>query len=84
MVILKPIERETPSFFFLHISELLNMSTFGNTADICATVHLVPHTCQHMTVGQSHSSGDTVAEIPEIRGQWRHKGSVLYKHPEKS
>jgi 2-phosphoglycerate kinase len=26
------------------------MSTFGNTADIYAVVHLVPHTCQHITV----------------------------------
>jgi hypothetical protein len=26
------------------------MSTFGNTADVCAIVHLVPHACQHITV----------------------------------
>jgi hypothetical protein len=26
------------------------MSTFGNTADIYAIVHLVPHACQHTTV----------------------------------
>jgi hypothetical protein len=26
------------------------MSTFGNTADIFAIVHLVPHACQHITV----------------------------------
>jgi hypothetical protein len=26
------------------------MSTFGNTADIYAIVHLVPHACQHITV----------------------------------
>jgi hypothetical protein len=29
---------------------MLNMSTFGNTTDICAIVHLVPHVCQHITV----------------------------------
>ena len=52
MVILTPIERETLQVF-LHISQLLNVSTFGNTA----TVHLVPHACQHTTVDQSHSSG---------------------------
>jgi hypothetical protein len=42
-------ERNTPSFFFLHISQVLNVYTFGNTADIYAIVHLVPHACQHIT-----------------------------------
>ena len=55
-------ERNSQSFF-LHISQMLNVSTFGNTADICAIVHLVPHACQHITVDQSHSSGDTVVKI---------------------
>ena len=50
-------ERNSQSFFFLHISQVLNVSTFGNTADIYAIVHLVPHACQHTTVDQSHSSG---------------------------
>ena len=45
---------------------MLNVSTFDNTADINAIVHLVPHACQHITVDQSHSSGDTVAKILEI------------------
>jgi len=40
-----------------------NVSTFGNTADIYAIVHLVPHACQHITVDQSHSNGDTVVKI---------------------
>jgi hypothetical protein len=35
MVILTPIERETLQFFF-YISQMLNVSTFGNTADIYA------------------------------------------------
>ena len=60
---------------------MLNVSTFGNTADIYAIVHLVPHACQHITVDQSHSSGDTVTKILEISGEWRHKGSVLHKPP---
>ena len=62
---------------------MLNVSTFGNTADIYAIVHLVPHAyaCQHITVDQSHSSGDTVAKILEISGEWRHKDSVLHKPP---
>ena len=47
---------------------MLNVSTFGNTADIYAIVHLVPHACQHITVDQSHRSGDTVAKILEISG----------------
>jgi hypothetical protein len=42
-------ERNSPSFFVLHISQMLNVSTFGNTADIYAIVHLVPHACQHIT-----------------------------------
>jgi hypothetical protein len=27
-----------------------NMSTFGNTTDVYAIVHLVPYACQHITV----------------------------------
>ena len=62
MVVLTMIEKL--SKFFLHISQMLNVSTFGNTADIYVIVHLVPHACQHITVDQSHSSGDTVAKDP--------------------
>ena len=44
MVVLTPIEREKLSkFFFWHISQMFNVSTFGNTADIYAIVRLVPH-----------------------------------------
>jgi hypothetical protein len=43
-------ERNSPGFFFLHISQMLNVSTFGNTADIYVIVHLIPHACQHITV----------------------------------
>ena len=60
---------------------MLNVSTSGNTADIYAIVHLVPHACQHITVDQSRNSGDTVAKILEISGEWRHKDSVLHKPP---
>jgi len=64
MVVLTPIERETLQvFFFLHISQMLNVFTFGNMANIYVIVHLVPHACQHITVEQSHGSGDTVAKI---------------------
>jgi hypothetical protein len=81
MVILAPIERETLQVF-LRISQMLNVSTVGNTSDIYAIVHLVPHACQRITVYPSHSSGDTGAEILEISGEWRHKDSVLHKPPE--
>ena len=74
MVFLTPIERETLQVFFY-------IFTFGNTADIYAIVHLVPHACQHITVDQNHISGDTVAKILEISGEWRHKDSVLHKPP---
>ena len=60
---------------------MFNMYIFGKTADIYAIVHLVPHACQHITVDKSHSSGDTVAKILEISGEWRHKDSVLHKPP---
>ena len=36
---------------------MINVSSFGNAADIFATVHLIPHTCQHITVDQSRSNG---------------------------
>ena len=82
MVFLTPIERETLQVFYIYnISQMLNVSTFGNTADIYAIFHLVPHVCHHITVDQSHSSGDTVAKILEISGEWRHKDSVLHKPP---
>jgi len=68
MIILTPIERGTLQIFS-HISQLLNVSTFRNTADIYAKVHLVPHACQHITVDQSHSSGDTVAKIRRLEAQ---------------
>jgi hypothetical protein len=42
-------ERNSPRFF-LQISQMLNVSTFGNMADIYGIVHLVPHACQHITV----------------------------------
>jgi len=48
---------------------MLNVPTFGNTAEIYAIVHFVPHTCQHITVDQSHSSGDKVVRILEISGE---------------
>ena len=66
MVVLK--REKLSKIFLIHISQMLNVSTFGNKADIYAIVHLVPHACQHITVDQSHSSGDTVAKILEISG----------------
>jgi len=63
------VDRERNSLNnFLRMSQMLNVSTFGNTADIYVTVHLVPHACQHITVDQSHSSGDTVAKIWRLAG----------------
>jgi hypothetical protein len=53
MVIFTPMDRETLQVF-LRISQMLNVSTFGNTADIYAIVHFVPHACQHITV-DSHT-----------------------------
>jgi len=47
---------------------MFNVSTFGGTADIYAIVRLVSHAYQHITVDQSHSSGDTVAKIWRLAG----------------
>ena len=61
---------------------MFNASTFGNTADIYAIGHLVPHACQHTTVDQSHSSGDTIAKILEISGSGGAK-TVSFTNPQK-
>ena len=61
---------------------MVNVSTFGNTADIYALVHLVPHVCQHITVDQSHSSGDTVAKIWRLVGSGGTK-TVSFTNPQK-
>jgi len=81
MVVLMPIERETLQVF-LRTSQMLNVSTFGNTADIYAIAHLVPHACQHNTVDQSHSSGDTVAKIWRLTGSGRTK-TLSFTNPQK-
>jgi len=76
-------DRERNSlFFFLHIPQKLNVSTFGNTADIYATVHLVPHACQHITADQSHSSDDTVVKIWTLAGSGGTK-TASFTNPQK-
>ena len=61
---------------------MLNVSTFVNTADIYAIVHLVPHACQHIAVDQSHSSGDTVEKIWRLAGSGGTK-TVSITNPQK-
>ena len=73
-------ERNSLCFFFLPISQMLNVSTFGNTAYTCAIVHLVPHACQHITVDQNHSSGDTIAKIWRLAGSGGTK-TVSFTNP---
>ena len=51
-----------------HFKNSQQINAFGNTADIYAIVHLVPHACQHITVDQSHSRGDTVVKIWRLAG----------------
>ena len=82
MVVLTPKERETLQVFLIHISQMLNVSTFGNTADIYAIVNLVPHACQHITVDQSHSRGDTAAKICRLAGSGGTK-TVSFTNPQK-
>jgi hypothetical protein len=58
---------------------MLNVPTFGYKADIYTTIHFTPHACQYITVDQSHSSGDTVAKILMISGEWwRHKDGAVF------
>jgi len=79
MVILTPIEIETLQVF-LRISQMIYVSTFGNTADIYVIVHLVPHACQRITFDQIHSSGDTVAKIWRLAGSGGTK-TVSFTNP---
>ena len=86
MVVLTPIERETLQVFFFFFFYIFHRCSMYPPLVIRQTSHaivlLVPHACQHITVDQSHSSGDTVAKILEISGEWRHKDSVLHKPPQ--
>ena len=82
MVVLTLIERETLQVF-LHISQMLNVSTFGNMTDIYAIVHLVPHTYQHIKVDQSHNSSDTVVKIWRLAGSGGTKKKVSFTNPQK-
>jgi len=75
-------EREALQVFFLHISQTLNVSKFGNTADIYNINHFDPHACQHITVDQSHSSGDTVAKIWRLAGSGGTK-TASFTNPQK-
>ena len=68
-------DRETLQVFFTYFTD-------GITADIYAIVHLVPHACQHITVDQSHSSGDTVAKIWRLAGS-RGTKTVSFTTPQK-
>jgi hypothetical protein len=49
---------------------MLNVSSFGYTTDIYTIIHFIPHACQHITVNQSHNSGDTAAS-------WRQTTAAL-------
>ena len=60
---------------------MLSVSTFGNTTDIYAIFHLVPHACQDITVDQSRSSGDTVAKIWRLSGSGGTK-TVSFTNPQ--
>jgi len=75
-------ERNSPSFF-LHISQMLNVSTFGNTADIYVTVHLIPRPCQHITIDQSHSSSEKVVKIQRLAGSGGTKTVSFTDHQKK-
>ena len=81
MVVPTPIEIEILQVF-LRFSQMLNVSTFGNTADIYVIVRLVPHACQRITVHQSHSSGDRVAGIWRLAGSGGTK-TVSFTNPQK-
>jgi hypothetical protein len=50
---------------------MLSVFIFADTAHIYAIIHFVPHPCQHITVDQSHSSGDAVEKIRKISNYMR-------------
>jgi hypothetical protein len=72
-------DRERNSPIFLHISQTLNVSTFGNTTDIYVIVHLVPHACQHITVDGhtcyycllAANQGNYVSELFPKKKTWK-------------
>ena len=83
MVVLTPIERETLQVFFTYFTDAQNVSILGNTADIYAIVHLVPHACHSI----SRSTRATAAVI-RLRRSWRLAGSggtktVSFTNPQK-
>jgi len=80
MVVLTPIERET-LLVFLHISQMLIVSTFGNMADIYAIVHLIPHVSAYHGRPEPQQRWYGCENL-EISEEWRHKDSVLHKPPE--
>ena len=67
MVVLTPIERETLQDS-LYISQMLIVSTFGNTADIYAIVHLVPHACQHIRLTRATAAVKRLRKSGDQRG----------------
>jgi hypothetical protein len=78
-------EINSPSFF-LHISQMLNVSTFGNTADIYTIVHFVPHASAYhgrrsylllLVLSPSGKSGQTRARAFPLKKTWKF---TLYRH----
>ena len=75
-------EREKLSkFFFLHISQTLNLSTFGSKADIYTIAHLLPHVSAYRGRPEPQQRWYGCENL-EISGGWRHKDSFLHKPPE--
>ena len=72
-------EKNSSGFFFLiHISQMLNVSNFGNTAGIYAIVHLVPHVSAYHGRPEPQQRWYGCQNL-EISGEWRHEDSVLHK-----
>ena len=83
MVVLTPIERENlQDFFFFYIFHRCSMCPPLVIRQTSTLVHLVPHACQHITVDQSHSSGDTVAKVWRLAGSGGTK-TVSFINPQK-
>jgi hypothetical protein len=52
---------DNPTKFFFNITQMINVSTFGYTADIYTIIQSSPTRVSNITVDQSHSSGDSAA-----------------------
>jgi hypothetical protein len=72
------MERETLQvLYFLHISQVLCVPAFCDTADVKVKIHLRPYPLQHVTIDLWNGSDDSSLELRQILWYWRQKAEPL-------